>query len=146
MVANETMSFYFTFSFLRKGVVNWITMTGTSGKHLHVTYGTLDSCFDLIRVSTLHSVVTGSISRGGDHVIRSWWDLIRSKKLLTVVYVNRKCLSDFLVMVIQLTSVLQDWTEIYHQSFIAWEVKSMWNLQMNVWFVQKSMFWFKIYS
>ena len=29
--------------------VNWITMTRKSGKHFHATYGTLDSCFDLIR-------------------------------------------------------------------------------------------------
>ena len=26
-----------------------ITMTGKSGKHLHATYGALNSCFDLIR-------------------------------------------------------------------------------------------------
>ena len=28
---------------------NWITMTRKSGKHFHVTYGTLEICFDLIR-------------------------------------------------------------------------------------------------
>ena len=33
------------------------------------------------RVWVLHSVVAGSISSGGDHGIRCWWDLIRSKQL-----------------------------------------------------------------
>ena len=28
--------------------INWITMTWKFGKHLHATYGTLNSCFDLI--------------------------------------------------------------------------------------------------
>ena len=36
------------------------------------------------RVSALHSVVTGSISSGGNHGIHCWWDLIRPKQLSSV--------------------------------------------------------------
>ena len=36
------------------------------------------------RVSAVHSVVAGSIFRGGDHGILCWWDLIRSKQLSSV--------------------------------------------------------------
>ena len=36
------------------------------------------------RVSALQSVVTGSISSGGDYGIHCWWDLIRSKQLSSV--------------------------------------------------------------
>ena len=30
-------------------------------------------------------------------------------------------------------TLLQDWTEIYHQFFGGWEVQTMWNLQKTVW-------------
>ena len=33
---------------------NWITMTSKSGKYFHMKYGTLDSCFDLIRSHQQH--------------------------------------------------------------------------------------------
>ena len=36
------------------------------------------------RVSALQSVVTGSISCGGDHSIHCWWDLIKSKQLSSI--------------------------------------------------------------
>ena len=36
------------------------------------------------RVLILHSVVTGSISSGGDDGIHNWWDLIGSKQLSSV--------------------------------------------------------------
>ena len=48
----------------------------------------------------LHPVVVGSISSSRDHGMHCWWDLIRLKQLFHVLYVARKCLPDFLVMVI----------------------------------------------
>ena len=36
------------------------------------------------RVSALQSVVTGLISRGGDHGIHCWWNLIWSKQLCSI--------------------------------------------------------------
>ena len=36
------------------------------------------------RVLALQTVVTGSISSGGDYGIHCWWDLIRSKQLSSV--------------------------------------------------------------
>ena len=30
--------------------------------------------------------------------------------------------------------VLQAWTKVYHQIFADWKVKTMWNLQKNVWY------------
>ena len=36
------------------------------------------------RVSVLQSVVTGSISSGGDYGMHCWWELIRSKQLSSV--------------------------------------------------------------
>ena len=47
-----------------------------------------------------HIVVAGSISSGGDHGVHCWWDLIRSKQLVSAPYVAWRCMSDFLVMVI----------------------------------------------
>ena len=40
------------------------------------------------RVSVLHSEVAGSVSSGGDHGIRCWWNLIRSKQFFSVPYVT----------------------------------------------------------
>ena len=51
-----------------------------------------------VRVSALHSRVTGSTSTGGD---RSCWELIRSKPLSSVSVCHAQCLLNFLVMVIQ---------------------------------------------
>ena len=42
------------------------------------------NCWLSCRISVLQSVVTGSISSGGDHSIHYWWDLIRSKQLSSV--------------------------------------------------------------
>ena len=53
------------------------------------------------RVSALPSVVAGSISCGGDHGIRCWWDLIRLKQLSSIFVCHTECMSNFLVMVIQ---------------------------------------------
>ena len=50
----------------------------------------------------LYSVVTGSISSGGDHC---WWHLIMSKLLSSVCVCCTQCLSDFLVMVIQFIKI-----------------------------------------
>ena len=36
--------------------------------------------------------------------------------------------------------MLQAWTNIYHQIFGGWKVYIMWNLQKNVWSVQRRMF------
>ena len=49
------------------------------------------------RVSALQYVVAGSISSGGDHGIRWWWDQIRSKQLYSVLHVAYECLSIFLL-------------------------------------------------
>ena len=54
----------------------------------------------VVEFRLLHTVVVGSISSGGDHGVPCWWDLIRSKQLFSAPYVARRCLPDFLAMVI----------------------------------------------
>ena len=101
-----------TFSFLDRGIILWIELPQPENPANTCMWHTetLDSCFDLIRshllnwfsswfgitclqcglvalsgrVSPLLSVVAGSTFSGGDHGIRCWWDLIRSKQLSSV--------------------------------------------------------------
>ena len=54
----------------------------------------------VIEFRLLHTVVVGSISSGGDHVVHCWCDLIRSKQLFSAPYVTCRCVPDFLVMLI----------------------------------------------
>ena len=42
----------------------------------------------LVEVRFLHSGVTSSISRGGDHGMHCWWDQIRSKQLSCMSHVG----------------------------------------------------------
>ena len=42
--------------------------------------------------------------------------------------------------------VLKAWTEVYHQISGGWEVQTMWNLQKNVWCVQRGIFKQEIFT
>ena len=54
----------------------------------------------MVEFRPLPTVVVGSISSGGDYGVYYWWDPKRSKLLFSVPYVARRCLPDFLVMII----------------------------------------------
>ena len=43
-------------------------------------------------------------------------------------------------------TMLQAWTEVYHQIFVSWEVQTMWNLQKNLWCVWRKCFVKKVFS
>ena len=56
----------------------------------------MDWCLS-VRVLAQNSLITGSISRGGNHNILCWWDLIKPKQLSSVSVCR---VPDFLVLVI----------------------------------------------
>ena len=56
----------------------------------------LDDLASLVcNFSVLHSVVAGSISSEEDHGILCWWDLIRSKQLLSVSVCHAQVFAEF---------------------------------------------------
>ena len=71
------------------------------------------------RVSALQSVVAGSSSRGGDHSIHCWWDLLGRNSCPVFPYVECKCSPDFLFMVIQFRVLLRS-TRILRRDIETW--------------------------